>query len=180
MKIIEMDNITGNAIELIPLSLNDVVDMHSYISNPDVSKFIGWSLTKSIDETEKFICELLNNIRNRTHIYASIVLKNKKQVIGNIMLFNFNFDKKSVELGYVLSQKSWGNGIISEAVKLVVEFSFSNLDIEIIIANVIESNIGSVKVLEKNKFLLKERIKKKYLIEDEYYDGLCYEIKNNI
>ncbi len=65
---------------------------------------------------------------------------------------------KNAELGYWLGQPFWGKGIITKAVKEMVEFGFKTYDINRIFARPFGTNIGSQKVLEKSGFTLEGKL----------------------
>jgi len=82
----------------------------------------------------------------------------------------------SVEMGYWLGEPFWGKGIATNAVKLIVEYGFSVLNLERIFAGVFDGNDASKKVLQKNGFLLegilKNAVIKNGVLIDEYRYGL--------
>ena len=59
---------------------------------------------------------------------------------------------KSAEIGYWLGEPFWNKGIITTAVKLVVDYGFQELGFIRLFAGVFEYNPASMKVLEKNGF----------------------------
>ena len=76
------------------------------------------------------------------------------------------------ELGYWLSEKYWGKGIMTNAVKALCSHAFDDLGLEKITATVFVYNEGSRKVLEKNGFkqegLLKKHVKKNGILVDTF------------
>ncbi|MDP1880004.1 MAG: GNAT family protein [Parachlamydiaceae bacterium] len=67
------------------------------------------------------------------------------------------------ELGYV-ARKYWGNGLVTQAIKLAIETGFRDLDVERIEAYVDPANIGSQRILEKSKFI-QEGLLRSYVIQ---------------
>jgi ribosomal-protein-alanine N-acetyltransferase len=53
-----------------------------------------------------------------------------------------------------LRERYWGRGIATRAVKLLVEYLYTQTDIEIITASTMVENLASERVLEKNDFLV--------------------------
>ena len=68
------------------------------------------------------------------------------------------------ELGYWLSEKYWGQGIMTRTIEVLCRHAFDELCLEKITATVFDYNEGSRKVLEKSGFqqegLLKKHVKK--------------------
>jgi ribosomal-protein-alanine N-acetyltransferase len=162
----------GESIYFKALSTNDAQEIHNYASDEDVSRFIGWKLMNTLDETREFVEEMLRRESAGTHLYASVVLKATQEVIGTVMIFGFDKEANYAEIGYVFHKEHWGKGYGTEAVKLVSKFAFEELNLHKLNARVVDTNIGSSRILEKNGFELEGRFKDHYFIEGKYYDGL--------
>ncbi len=97
------------------------------------------------------------------------------EAVGSIGIFpQADVHKKSAEIGFWLSQEYWGNGIISRAIKEVVDYGFENYDIVRIFARSFSTNKASKRVLEKAGFELEARLKKAVFKNSEYLDELIY------
>jgi [ribosomal protein S5]-alanine N-acetyltransferase len=79
----------------------------------------------------------------------------------------------NVELAYWIAEPYWGQGIASEAVRLMTNYIFETFVINRIVAEVFECNKASMRVLEKNGFFLesvaRKGILKNNLLMDNYY-----------
>lgn len=84
--------------------------------------------------------------------------------------------RRSAELGYWLSEEYWGRGIVTEAVRVFVEWAFANFDLSRIYAGVFDWNPGSARVLEKAGFEFEGRMKKAVIKDDRIGDELIYAI----
>lgn len=164
----------GENIYFKSLSINDAQEIHNYASDEDVSRFIGWKLMHTLNETRKHIEEMLKRESAGTHLYASVVLKSTQAIIGTAMIFNFDHEAKHAEIGYVFHRDHWGKGYGTEAVTLMNNFAFGALNLHKLHACVVDTNIGSIRILEKNRFELEGRLKDYYFIEGMYYDGLFF------
>lgn len=106
----------GGNICFKPLETDDAEAIHSYASDVNVKRFIGWPLMKTLEETRGHVEEMLKRESAGTHLYASVVLKSTREMIGTVMIFNFDREADHAEIGYVFSSKHWGRGYGSEAV----------------------------------------------------------------
>ena len=170
----------GKNICFKPLSTNDVQEIHSFTSDEDVSRFIGWSLMTNLNETKEHIQKMINRELDGIYLYASIVLKSTNAIIGTAMIFNFNKEANHAEIGYVIHKDYWGKGYGTETVFLIVNFVFSVLRLHKIHANVVDTNVGSIRVLENSGFELEGRLKDYYFIDGRYFDGLVFGKLNKI
>ena len=156
------------------LSVEDVQEIHNYASDKEVSRFIGWNLMNTLQETHEHIESMLKRESAGTHLFASIVLKSTHEIIGTAMIFNFDKEANKAEIGYVFHRDHWGKGYGTEIVALMTDFAFESLHLHKLYANVVNANIGSARILEKNQYELEGRLKDNYFIEDKYYDALLF------
>ncbi|HRS22314.1 MAG TPA: GNAT family N-acetyltransferase, partial [Clostridia bacterium] len=82
-------SLEGRNIYFKPLNAIDAEAIHSYASDENVKRFIGWPLMKSLEETRSHIEEMLKRESAGTHLYASVALKSTQEIIGTVMIFNF-------------------------------------------------------------------------------------------
>lgn len=85
--------------------------------------------------------------------------------------------RKNGELGYWLAEPFWGKGIVTKAIKEMVDYGFKNLDIERIFARPFGTNIASQKALEKAGFKLEAHLENTLYKNQEYQDELIYALR---
>lgn len=86
---------------------------------------------------------------------------------------------KNAELGYWLAEHLWGQGIITAAIKEMVNFGFKNFEIDRIFARPFGSNVASQRVLQKAGFQLEARLKHTIFKNGRYEDELIYGIRRD-
>lgn len=97
------------------------------------------------------------------------------EAAGSIGIFpQSDIHEKSAEIGYWLSEKYWGNGIMPGAIAEIVAYGFETFDIVRIYARPFSTNKDSQRVLEKAGFVLEARLKKALYKSGEYMDELIY------
>ena len=82
--------------------------------------------------------------------------------------------RHTAELGYWLSQKFWGRGIMTEAVTVVTDFCFENFPLRRISAEVFANNPASARVLEKAGFTFEGCLNNDVLKDGKLLDSLLY------
>ena len=78
--------------------------------------------------------------------------------------------QKSAEIGYWIGEPFWGKGIATKAVELITKYGFDELNLNRIYTGVLEYNVASMKVLEKNGFQKEGIFKNAVLKNDKVYD----------
>ncbi|XMB85807.1 GNAT family protein [Mycoplasmatota bacterium WC44] len=155
---------------------SDLYDYHEFAGDSDTIFYTAWVLTKTIDDAKKKLLERIENAEKGTFHIAAIVDNESNKMIGNIMFFDLSEKDKRVEVGYILNKKYWGKGFITEALKEFVNYIFITLNLNKISAQIVDGNIGSKNVLEKNGFKLEGTLRENYLYENGFKDLLVYSI----
>lgn len=100
------------------------------------------------------------------------------QAVGGIGIHpQADIHRKNAELGYWLAEPFWGQGIISNAIKSIVDFAFETYAINRVFARPYGTNIASQKVLEKNNFVLEGKFKQVLIKDNLLLDELVYAIR---
>jgi len=79
-------------------------------------------------------------------------------------------------LGYWLAEEYWGKGYMTEAVISITEYTFATSLLNRIFARVMSHNVGSIRVLEKARYIKEGHFRKAVVKEDNTYDQLQYAI----
>ena len=92
--------------------------------------------------------------------------------------------KRTAEIGYWIGEPFWGKGIATEAVRMITEYGFNELNVIRIHTGVFEYNPGSMRVLEKNGYkkdcVFEKAILKNGKIWDEHrYSKINEEYQSN-
>lgn len=103
--------------------------------------FIYQLKARNIDEDESY---------QLFYTYWAIVLKSSNELIGEIGFKGAPDEVGEVEVGYGLSDEKWhNNGYMTEALKALAEWAFSQDEVLAVIADTEKTNIASQKVLQK-------------------------------
>lgn len=118
-------------------------------------------------------------VRIRKEDETSWAIVVDKQAVGGISVYlQEDVYKKNAELGYWLGEAYWGRGIMSKAVAETVKHCFAEFDIHRIYANVFESNVASMRVLEKCGFTKEAVLQESIYKNGRYQNEHIYAILN--
>ncbi len=143
-----------NRLLLRQLKDSDCETIFYLRSNETVNEFVKRAKAESIEDALLFITKIKKAVSKNESIYWCITLKSNPYLIGTICLWNFSEDKKTAEVGYDLHPDFQQKGIMNEAIQSVLNYGFNTLKLEIIEAYTQNNNKNSIKLLEKNNFLL--------------------------
>ncbi|NLN39210.1 MAG: GNAT family N-acetyltransferase [Smithella sp.] len=93
---------------------------------------------------------VLNAINNKDEIRLGICLKIDAMLIGLISIIDIDWINRSAGCPAMIGEKKyWGQGLATEARLLVLKYAFHERGFESIRGHVLESNVASLRVLEK-------------------------------
>ncbi len=164
-------------VSIRPLKFSDGPDIYENVKDKEI---VTWTVSiphpYPKDGALKFIRKARYNIKKKRSYAFSIVLKETGTVIGVVELMAFDWKNKNAEIGYWLGRKYWGEGLMTETVRLILKFGFGNLGLHRIYAKLFEDNTGSVRILEKSGFKLEGRMREERYRYGKWHDVLRYGI----
>ena len=151
-------DITGISLEtprllLRPFTMADMEDFFEYASVPGVGEMAGWNHHESMEDTRR----VLEMFLEEKNVFA-VVHKEDKKVIGSVGLHVAGTggpvyeNLPAKEIGYVLSKSYWGQGLMPEAAKAVIQYCFRELKAELMTVGHFQGNDQSKRVIEKCGF----------------------------
>lgn len=133
--------------------MTDADDMFcNWVTDPDVSKFWGWEPNKDIEETKSLLSAWIVDYTRLDHYHWVVVLKETSQAVGYIYLQDISEEEGNAAVHYLLSRKYWNQGLMTEACKAVINFSFLSIGLLSIHTLNHVDNPASGKVMQKSGF----------------------------
>lgn len=166
-----MIELSHESIRLREFTPDDKYRMAEIANNKKIADNLrdGFPHPYSLKDAEVFIDMCLK--MNPPQIFA---IEYNGIYVGNIgVIKGQDVYRKSGEIGYFLAEPYWNKGIMPEAVNLVCDYAFSNLDVVRIFTGVFDYNPASQRVLEKCGFT-KEAVFKNAIFKNGI---LCNEIR---
>jgi RimJ/RimL family protein N-acetyltransferase len=110
-------------------------------------------------------------------LYTNFAIVVEGKAVGGIGLtLKGDINRRSAEIGYWLGEKYWNQGIITEAVKAITEYGFTEFELCRISAGIMEWNPASGRVLEKCGYILEARLQKNITKAGKTIDELVYAV----
>jgi 8-oxo-dGTP diphosphatase len=76
----------------------------------------------------------------------------RKETLVGVVGLRLDAARRTGRLGYWVGRAYWKHGVATEAAKRLTSWAFANLPLDLIVAEVTESNVGSFKVLRRVGF----------------------------
>lgn len=118
--------IETNRLLLRRFSADDADAMYrNWASDPEVTKYLTWPYHTGPDISLAVLESWIPSYAKKDYYQWAIVLKEHgNEPIGSISAVQVNDDLNMIEIGYCIGKNWWHQGIVSEALKTVMDFFF--------------------------------------------------------
>ncbi len=148
------------------VSKNDAYEIMQLRGNAETMKYIPRPLVKNIEDALVHVALINEKNDANEGINWAITIKNNPKLIGIIGHYKIQKENFRTEIGYMLLPEFHNRGIVSEAIRKVVDYGFDVMNLHSIEAVIDPRNFASEKVLQKNNF-----VKEAHFIENEFAQG---------
>ena len=121
----------------------------NWTNSETVTKYMTWPPHGTLDVTRGYIQYCIDGYKNADNYNWVIEYKENGQVIGSISVVRLEEEIDCAEIGYCLSEKYWGRGIMPEAFGRVIAFLFREVGVNRIQVTHDVNNPKSGRVMEK-------------------------------
>lgn len=105
-----------------------------------------------------------------------IVRIDDDQPVGRIRYFHLNLLNRSAELGYIVAPDEQNKGYAKEGLKLLIDYLFSQMNLNKVYAQTASFNKTSIKLLESLNFKLDGTLRQHHYYKGDLYDDLLYSL----
>ena len=141
-----------NRLTLRPWRESDLIDFYEYARVDGVGQMAGWLPHRNLEESRTILSHFIEG----KHVFA---LEYQGKAIGSLGVEEYkekNYPEFSHlqgrEIGYVLSKDYWGQGLMPEAVKAVIQWLFDVEKLDFVMVGHFDWNNQSRRVIEKCGF----------------------------
>ena len=109
------------------LRMDDVSEYYKYHTDLNLLEYYDWK-PDTIADAKADIESVIQDCSNQIRVHWAITMKDNDVIIGDLGLLIDSFKLKA-EINYIISKSYMGQGIMSEALKTVISYSFKETDI---------------------------------------------------
>ena len=159
------------------LTADDKEGVFQNFSDADVTQYLMPPLTK-MSQAESFINAFVEEFEQGSALTWAIALK-----ADSVFLGTCSCEIKSAaraELGFDLSRTHWGQGLMSEALRAVLQFGFEKLELNQIKAHTFLLNHRTIHLLTRLNFQVDGVLRENSFVDGKYHDEIFFSVwKNN-
>jgi ribosomal-protein-alanine N-acetyltransferase len=128
----------------------DAEAIFRYASDPEITPYMAWEPSRSLADVWDFLDGLTAHNYEQEELDYAIALRSAPEVlIGGVGVSWHPRRHRVMELGYVLAKEHWGQGLVPEAARALIEFAFRTTPVERIYAPIFAANTKSRRAAEK-------------------------------
>ena len=130
--------------------IEDADDMfNNWASDPEVTRFLTWPPHQSVEVTASLLTEWISDYDDGGYFNWVMEYKETGRAIGNISVVKLHEDIEAADIGYCMSRAYWGRGLMSEALRGVMDYLFDVVGLNRVAACHDVDNPGSGCVMDK-------------------------------
>ena len=159
-------------LHLRAINKADSNDLFAIYADRKTLEYWGRDPVQSPAEAWNMIRENMEHVAAGTAILWGIALNDSEQLIGSCTLFKINHQNRNCEIGYILNRAYWGQGLMSEAIKCVIDHAFDVLDLHRLEADTDPKNLASLALLEKLGFQREGYFRERWFVHAKWHDSV--------
>ena len=118
--------LTTARLTLRPFTMDDAPAMFTnWACDPEVTKFLTWPTHTSVEVSEAVLADWVPRYTEPDYYQWAIVYEG--QPIGSMAVVEHDDRVGKAHIGYCIGQNWWHRGIVSEALKAVMDFLFNEV-----------------------------------------------------
>ena len=173
----DLPEIKTERLLLRKMNMDDAEDVFDYASDPEVARYVIWDAHRSIKDSESFLDLVVEGYRNGELGSWGMVDRESGKLIGTCGYDGSWFPAHArAEIGYAISRQYWGRGLMPEAVTALLEFGFSRMELNRIVARCFPENIASERVMQKVGMTYEGTLREHLFLKDAYQSLKVYSI----
>ena len=142
--------IVTNRLILRRFTMKDVDAMYkNWTSEDEVTKYLTWPTHTGVDVTRTVLEEWNQKYSEPDYYNWGIELKDTEDLIGNIAADRHDEEKETAFLGWCLGTRWWGQGIMPEAARAVLQYLLMEVGYNRVAAKHDSENTKSGRVMQK-------------------------------
>ena len=148
----EIPHLQGGRVELKKLTDADAASLSELVNSPAVYRYLPTFLfERRYADPRLVIRRLYDECWKESIILGAFT---DGAFCGLAEMYGYRDPIHKISVGYRFLERCWGQGIATETLGLMVDYLYSETDIEIITASTMVENQASAGVLRKNGFSL--------------------------
>lgn len=161
-------------LKLREIRVDDAKQIFEMRSSGRVNEFIPRNNMMQEEDALQLAEKTIQAFKNKQAIGWAGILRDNNEIIGTCGFNQIDFYNIRAEIGGEMATEFWGKNIAFEAVQVIINFGFEELNLHAIEAKVSPENIGAINVLTQIGFLKEAHYKDRIYFNNQFSDMAVY------
>ena len=144
-----------------------------YLTDPETIRFTSYNV-QNILEIEQWFLDYKKQFCASKRISWVIEEIETGDFLGEISFFDVSVEHNKGEMGFFPGKQYWNRGIMSQVSRAILNYVFGTMKIHRVQSISMSKNVGSRRLLEKNKFREEGVLRNYKLCRGKYCDFVLY------
>lgn len=159
---------TGKRASLRPFEWEDAEKYRQWVNDAAVISLVDRVLPVTAEEHRRWYESIISH--RQAAIFAVEAIP-EKQFVGCVWLYDIDCRHRHAELRILVGDKQyWGKGIGQDAISILVQFAFKNLNLHKVYAYVLTTNERALKTFRKVGFIREGVLKQERYVNGKFVD----------
>jgi [ribosomal protein S5]-alanine N-acetyltransferase len=159
--------------EIIP---SDADDLFRIFSDAETMRYWSCRPYTSVEQARLLIEDMAEAMHRGAGIQWALTLPNDERLIGKCGYHELRKQHRRGEINYIVAREHWGKGIVSEALRAMLDYGFDYMNLHSVEAGVTPGNDASTRMLGRLGFQLEGHLRESFWAEDMFVDSLIYSL----
>lgn len=168
----ELPTLRGSRVILRWLTAHDLDALHEIFSDPEVARYLAIPRQENRTETEQFLESIHHGYRTSSLYQWGV--EHAGRVVGTCTLGGIDWKNRRAEIGFALARAAWGQGLMPDALAVLIAHAFDEMKLHRIEADVDPRNSSSLRLLERLGFQREGYLRERYFKDGEIQDSVIF------
>ncbi|HEY8957133.1 GNAT family N-acetyltransferase [Chitinophaga sp.] len=168
--------LSSGELVLRPIEDKDTAALFSHFSDDAVTKYMDIDSFTNISEATQIIRFFHQSLEKEEGMRWAITLAGKDELIGTCGYHKISKIHFKAEIGYDLRPSYWGKGIMKEAVSVMLDYGYEELQFNRIEAFVDPDNLASSKLLTRLGFRYEGFLRDAFFEKGKFVNAELYSL----
>jgi [ribosomal protein S5]-alanine N-acetyltransferase len=155
---------------LRPIAVADAEDVFLYGSDPLVTRYVTFPTHRTIEDALDYVNRRVRAYETGPVLHWGISEGEGRPMIGAIGIDAVSDQHFSGEIGYVLARPYWKRGLMTEAVRTVIDATFRYTPLNRIEATCLVSHRASARVMQKSGMSFEGVLREVRYFKEAFHD----------
>lgn len=156
---------------LVPQDVDALFALHA---DPEAMRYWSFPPWKDVAEAHAALARDETWRLAGSALRVGVTMKSEGRLIGTCSLFNLHRTNRRAEIGYLLARDCWGQGLMQEALRALLDFAFDDLGLNRLEADIDPRNAASARILERLGFMREGLLRERWIVDGEVSDSALY------